>query len=228
MTSSATRRSSRFEAHGAGVEAGDLEQVLDELLEAVDVGRPSGRAPRAASSGISSRRLSSTSTEAASVISGDRSSWLTSDANRASRSMRSCSAGAMSLNDAGEHVRGRGRRPARAGCRAGRRRWPAAAGRRRPAGCSARRLAHQPEDGAGQRGDRRRAPSSDTPRLLERALTARRGRRSRSRPRRRPGAGCRRPAPARRRACSACGRGCPSIDRAAQRRREARPGRTRG
>ena len=31
---------------------------------------------------------------------GERSSWLTSDANRASRSMRSCRAWAMSLNEA--------------------------------------------------------------------------------------------------------------------------------
>ena len=52
-----------------------------------------------ARSGISSRRASMTSTEADSVISGERSSWLTSDANRASRSTRSWSAEAMSLND---------------------------------------------------------------------------------------------------------------------------------
>ena len=51
-----------------------------------------------ARSGISSREFSSTSTEADSVISGERSSWLTSDAKRASRSMRSSSASAISLN----------------------------------------------------------------------------------------------------------------------------------
>ena len=50
-------------------------------------------------SGISSRRVSRMSTAADSVISGDRSSWLTSDAKRASRSMRSCSACAISLNE---------------------------------------------------------------------------------------------------------------------------------
>ena len=52
-----------------------------------------------ARSGISSRRASITSTDAASVMSGDRSSWLTSDAKRASRSTRCCSASAMSLNE---------------------------------------------------------------------------------------------------------------------------------
>jgi hypothetical protein len=45
------------------------------------------------------RWLASTSTAADIVINGDRSSWLTSDAKRASRSMRSCRACAMSLND---------------------------------------------------------------------------------------------------------------------------------
>ena len=58
-----------------------------------------GRARPGPRSGISSRRASITSTEAASVISGERSSWLTSDAKRASRSTRCCSASAMSLND---------------------------------------------------------------------------------------------------------------------------------
>ena len=84
--------------HGAGVEAADLEQVLDELLEAVDVGDSRSSAAWARS-GMSSRWFSSTSTDAASVISGERSSWLTSEANRASRSMRSWRAWAMSLNE---------------------------------------------------------------------------------------------------------------------------------
>ncbi len=52
-----------------------------------------------ARSDSSSRRASRTSTDADRVISGERSSWLTSDANRASRSMRTCSADAMSLNE---------------------------------------------------------------------------------------------------------------------------------
>jgi hypothetical protein len=51
------------------------------------------------SSGISSRRVASTSIEAARVMRGERSSWLTSDAKRPSRSMRSSSAWAMWLND---------------------------------------------------------------------------------------------------------------------------------
>ena len=61
--------------------------------------RPAGRAPATARSGISSRRRSSTSTEAVSVMSGERSSWLTSEAKRASRSTRSCRAEAMLLNE---------------------------------------------------------------------------------------------------------------------------------
>ena len=51
------------------------------------------------SSGISSRRVASTSIDAARVMSGERSSWLTSDAKRPSRSIRSSSAWAMWLND---------------------------------------------------------------------------------------------------------------------------------
>ncbi len=50
-------------------------------------------------SGMSSRRASSTSTAAVSAVIGDRSSWLTSEANRASRSIRVCTASAISLND---------------------------------------------------------------------------------------------------------------------------------
>ena len=48
--------------------------------------------------------FSSTSTDAASVISGERSSWLTSEAKRASRSIRSSRAWAMWLNGDGQHV----------------------------------------------------------------------------------------------------------------------------
>jgi hypothetical protein len=54
---------------------------------------------------MSSRWFSSTSIEAASVMSGDRSSWLTLDANRASRSIRSSSTSAISLNDAASGAR---------------------------------------------------------------------------------------------------------------------------
>ena len=49
-------------------------------------------------SGSSSRRDSRTCTDAAKVIRGLRSSWLTSEVNRASRSTRSCSVVTMSLN----------------------------------------------------------------------------------------------------------------------------------
>ena len=58
-----------------------------------------------ARSGMSSRWFSSTSIEAASVISGDRSSWLTFDANRASRWIRSSSAIAISLNESARGAR---------------------------------------------------------------------------------------------------------------------------
>ena len=82
----------------AGVEAGDLEQILDQPLEPAT--SPTSRSRAAwARSGISSRRACITSTDADSVISGERSSWLTSDANRASRSTRCCRADAISLND---------------------------------------------------------------------------------------------------------------------------------
>ncbi len=49
--------------------------------------------------GRSAARDSSTSADAARVVSGDRSSWLTSDANRASRSKRCWSASTMRLKD---------------------------------------------------------------------------------------------------------------------------------
>ena len=52
--------------------------------------------------GRSSRSASSTSSEAARVVSGERSSWLTSELNRASRSMRSCSWSTMALNELGQ------------------------------------------------------------------------------------------------------------------------------
>ena len=49
--------------------------------------------------GSLSRSASSTSIAAAKVVSGDRSSWLTSELKRASRSMRSCNWSTMALND---------------------------------------------------------------------------------------------------------------------------------
>ena len=61
----------------------------------------------ARSGSSSDARLEHGSTEAVNVISGERSSWLTSDAKRASRSTRSCSAPAISLNDAASDARSR-------------------------------------------------------------------------------------------------------------------------
>ena len=55
-----------------------------------------------ARSGMSSRWFSSTSIDAARVMSGERSSWLTLEANRASRWIRSSRAMAISLNDVGQ------------------------------------------------------------------------------------------------------------------------------
>ena len=130
-----------LEAGHTGVEAGDLQQVLHELLEAVDVADhqvEGGPGPL----GISSRWFSMTSIDAASVMSGERSSWLTSDAKRASRSIRSWRAWAISLNEA---VIGRrsGSSLARAGGRAARRPGPGR-GRHAAEGPQRARLAHQP------------------------------------------------------------------------------------
>ena len=50
-------------------------------------------------SGSSPRRPLMTSAAAARAVIGERSSWLTSEAKRASRSMRACTASAMSLNE---------------------------------------------------------------------------------------------------------------------------------
>ena len=103
-TNSATSELLEVEAHGAGVEAGDLEQVLDEALEAGDVAdeeverdlRPLGH--------LVAPGLHHLDRRATRVISGERSSWLTSDANRASRSTRCCSAATISLNEFGQRA----------------------------------------------------------------------------------------------------------------------------
>ena len=85
--------------HHAGVEPRDLEQVLDQLAEPVEVlgqevERRLGPLAEVARGCSGAPRW----TPAASS-SGDRSSWLTSDANWASFSMRASSASAMPLND---------------------------------------------------------------------------------------------------------------------------------
>ena len=150
------------QADRPGVEAGDLEQVLHQALEADDVGDQ--QVERAwARSGISSRRACITSTLAARVISGERSSWLTSLANRASRSTRACSAAAMSLNALASTRRSGSSVRSRAGCRGGRRRWPARparrrrAGARRPAGRSARAARRERGDDGGEEQAERHA-----------------------------------------------------------------------
>ena len=101
ITSSASCHLVEVEPAGAGVEAGDLEQVLDQLLEAADVGHEQVER-RLDALGQLVAPVVQTSTEAASVVSGERSSWLTSEAKRASRSMRSWRARAMSLNEVDE------------------------------------------------------------------------------------------------------------------------------
>ena len=58
--------------------------------------RSSARCERA---GSLSRSASSTSTAAANVVNGDRNSWLTSELNCASRSMRSWSWSTIALNE---------------------------------------------------------------------------------------------------------------------------------
>ena len=62
----------------AGVEAGDLEQVLDESLEPDHVARPAGRAPPGPARASRRGGPASPRRDAASVINGERSSWLTS------------------------------------------------------------------------------------------------------------------------------------------------------
>ena len=94
-------------------------------------------------SGISARREASTSIDAESVMTGERSSWLTSDANRPSRSMRSSSAEAMWLNEVTNTPRsGSSSAPSRVSSRppaiASAARETSANGRR------VRRLVHQP------------------------------------------------------------------------------------
>ena len=170
ITISATCTSSRCELDGAGVEAGDLEQVLDELLEAVDVGRPSGRArpgPARAARRAGSRAPRPTR-PASSAASAARGSRRTRTGRRAR--CGPARAWAMSLNERGERRRGRGRR--RRSSRVSSR-PPAMASAAVPtssSGRSARRLAHQPEQAAGERGERPTAPSSDDGQALERAL----------------------------------------------------------
>ena len=96
-------------------------------------------------SGSSVRRASSTSTAADRAVIGDRSSWLTSDANRTSRSILACTASAMSLNVPA--------RRARSGSLAGSRRAPSPPDAISPAasatllnGRSKRRLVDQPKN----------------------------------------------------------------------------------
>ena len=94
-------------------------------------------------SGSSPRRPSMTSAAAASAVIGERSSWLTSEAKRASRSMRAWTASAMSLNESARRSRsGSPSRTTRVS------RSPAAispaASVMRPSGRSSRPLVHQP------------------------------------------------------------------------------------
>ncbi len=96
-TNSATSRSSRCRriAPASNREISSRSSTSDWKRATSPTSRSSAAAAR---SGRSSRRACITSALAASVISGERSSWLTSLAKRASRSTRVCSASAMSLN----------------------------------------------------------------------------------------------------------------------------------
>ncbi len=113
-----------------------------------------------ARSGISSRLFSSTSTEAARVMRGERSSWLTSEAKRASRSTRSSSACAMWLNGTASTSRS-GSSPT---VRRVSRRPPAMASAAMPTssrGARARRAAHQPSRPPAIDGEQRRPEEGD-------------------------------------------------------------------
>ena len=178
---------------------------------------PSGRpptAPRRRASRRGGRRAPrSTPTR---VMSGERSSWLTSDAKRPSRSMRSSRAGAMWLNDVTSTPRSGSSSWRRGGCRAGRRRWPRRRGSTSDSGRRVRRLVHQPSAAPASVVDARRAEQRRRQRL-ERVLRSRRARRSRSRRRSRGAAGCRRRAGVRRRAEIRMRAGLPRVDQASKR-----------
>ena len=98
MTSSATRTSSRSRcmtpASKREISSRSSTSCRKRSMSATIRSRAA-----LARSGMSSRWFSSTSIDAARVISGERSSWLTLEANRASRWMRSSSATAISLNE---------------------------------------------------------------------------------------------------------------------------------
>ncbi len=83
---------------GAGIGPGHLEEVGHHALEATQVVAEELQRALGAR-GNSSRSASSTSTEADSVVRGERSSWLTSELKRASRSMRSCNWSTMALKE---------------------------------------------------------------------------------------------------------------------------------
>ena len=120
-------------------------------------------------SGSSPRRPWMTSAAAAKAVIGERSSWLTSEAKRASRSMRAWTASAMSLNELTS--RSRSGSPSRATRVL---RSPAAispaASVIRPSGWTRRRLVHHPDAGGQEDRDRR----ADDERQQDRAQRVRR------------------------------------------------------
>ena len=98
-------------------------------------------------SGRSPRRLSSTSTAAASAVMGERSSWETSDAKRTSRSIRVCTASAIPLNELASSARSGSASGAMRASRPPEAISPAALDTR-VSGRSSRRLVHQPRPAA--------------------------------------------------------------------------------
>ena len=135
------------------LEALSERNITPDLVIGTSVGSLNGEMialdPKAAAS---SRCASSTPRVVARVVSGDRSSWLTSEVKRASRSMRSWRLAVIRLN-ARPAPGGRGRRPPPRGCRAGPRRWSTAASVTSAEGPQRPPARPPADDGAGQGGD---------------------------------------------------------------------------
>ena len=186
-----------MEPDRAGVEAGDLEQVLDQALEAV-TSLASRSSAAWARSGISSRRASSTSTRRRQRH--QRRAQLVADVGgEAGVALDRAAAAptAMSLNElARRQVGVVGRLEAGVEAAAGDR----LGGLRRVGdGRTARRAANTPSSTPSSGGDDAGAATARGATLRQRAARRRRARRTRSTASTPRAAGCRRRAPARRR-----------------------------
>ena len=141
-----------MEIGGARVEPRQLEEIDHHRVEAADLSDHDVECLLGPWSGRSARRPSRTSIAAESVVMGDRSSWLTSEAKRASRSMRA-------LDGVGHLVERLASR-SRSGSASSATRVssppdamsPGRGRLTRPSGRSRRRLVHQPDAAASRTG----------------------------------------------------------------------------